>query len=100
MSSDKPEASTSASGSGGIAEQDSKLTKEKEKEIVNTVPFYKLFAFADRTDYMLMFAGTVGAVGNGVCMPLMTILFGDLINSFGDNQGNNDVVKAVSKVWL
>ncbi|GJV17415.1 ABC transporter B family member 21-like protein [Tanacetum coccineum] len=100
MSSDMPAASTSASGSGGKAEQDSKLAKEKQKEIVYTVPFYKLFAFADRTDYMLMFAGTVGAVGNGVCMPLMTLLFGDLINSFGDNQNNNDVVKAVSKVAL
>ncbi|GKD32666.1 ABC transporter B family member 4-like protein [Tanacetum coccineum] len=33
-------------------------------------------------------------------MPLITLLFGDLINSFGDNENNNDVIKAVSKVSL
>ncbi|KAJ0743385.1 putative ABC-type xenobiotic transporter [Helianthus annuus] len=63
-------------------------------------PLYKLFAYADSTDYMLMIAGTVGAVGNGLCAPLMSVLLGDLTNSFGENQNNNDVVRAVSKVSL
>nr|GEV21666.1 hypothetical protein [Tanacetum cinerariifolium] len=40
---------------------------------------------------MLMFADTVGAVVNEVYMPL---LFGDLIDSFSDNENNNDVVNA------
>ncbi|XP_052878978.1 ABC transporter B family member 4-like isoform X2 [Gossypium arboreum] len=47
-----------------------------------------------------MIVGTVGAVGNGLCMPLMTILFGDLVNAFGQNQSNNQVVHVVSKVSL
>ncbi|XP_042053539.1 ABC transporter B family member 21-like isoform X1 [Salvia splendens] len=64
-----------------------------------TVPFHRLFAFADPVDQVLMVVGSVGAVGNGLCMPLMTILFGDLIDSFGQNQ-NNDVVSVVSKVAL
>ncbi|XP_071741863.1 ABC transporter B family member 21-like [Rutidosis leptorrhynchoides] len=89
---EKPEASTSATTT-------TTGDKEKEKETTHTVPFYKLFAFADSTDYMLMILGTIGAVGNGVCMPLMTILFGDLINSFGENQKDN-VVDVVSKVAL
>ncbi|KAJ0699407.1 putative ABC-type xenobiotic transporter [Helianthus annuus] len=70
------------------------------KEEENTARFYKLFAYADSTDYMLMIAGTVGAVGNGLCAPLMSVLLGDLTNSFGENQNNNDVVRAVSKVSL
>ncbi|GJV47584.1 hypothetical protein Tco_1437796 [Tanacetum coccineum] len=37
-------------------------------------------------------------VVNGVCTRLITLLFGDLINSLGDTENNNDVVKAVSKV--
>ncbi|GKB72950.1 ABC transporter B family member 4-like protein [Tanacetum coccineum] len=57
-------------------------------------------SYTDRTEYMLMFVDTVGATVNEVCMPLITLLFGDLINSFGDNENNNDVVKAVSKVSL
>ncbi|KAM0006548.1 putative ABC-type xenobiotic transporter [Helianthus debilis subsp. tardiflorus] len=70
------------------------------EEEENTAPFYKIFAYADSTDYMLMIAGTVGAVGNGLCAPLMSVLLGDLTNSFGENQNNNDVVRAVSKVSL
>ena len=76
--------------------QDLETSKEEGKP--STVPFHKLFFFADSLDVLLMIIGTIGAVGNGVCMPLMTILFGDLINSFGQNQNNNDVVDAVSKV--
>ncbi|XP_052174976.1 ABC transporter B family member 11-like [Diospyros lotus] len=77
---------------------DSKKTKEHQS--TKTVPFYKLFAFADSIDVTLMIVGTIGAVGNGLCMPLMTILFGELVDSFGQNQNNNHVVDAVSKVSL
>ncbi|KAJ0110909.1 hypothetical protein Patl1_00783 [Pistacia atlantica] len=76
------------------------LEKSKEKEKANKVPFRKLFAFADFTDIMLMSIGSIGAIGNGVCMPIMAILFGDLTDSFGQNQNNGDVVDAVSKVSL
>lgn len=71
--------------------------EETQKEVTNTVPFYKLFAFADSADKLLMLVGTIGAVGNGVSLPLMTILFGQLIDSFGQNQ-SKDVVSVVSKV--
>lgn len=64
------------------------------------VSFYKLFTFADNFDNFLMSAGTIGAVANGLCMPLMTILFGELIDSFGSNQNNKDIVSVVSKVIL
>ena len=76
--------------------QDSGSSKGDEK--TNTVPFYKLFAFSDSTDVWLMIIGTIGAIGNGVCMPIMTILFGDLVNAFGENQSNDEVVDVVSKV--
>ncbi|XP_017980794.1 PREDICTED: ABC transporter B family member 4 [Theobroma cacao] len=78
--------------------QDSESSKGDEK--TNKVPFYKLFAFADSTDILLMIIGTIGAVGNGVCMPLMTILFGDLVDAFGENQSNDKVVDVVSEVAL
>ncbi|KAM0028058.1 putative ABC transporter type 1, transmembrane domain superfamily [Helianthus debilis subsp. tardiflorus] len=66
----------------------------------DTVPFCKVFAYADSTDYKLMFAGIIGAIGNGLCTPLMSILLGDLTNSFGDNQNSDNLVPAVSKVSL
>nr|KYP71725.1 ABC transporter B family member 5 [Cajanus cajan] len=47
-----------------------------------------------------MVVGTIGAIGNGLGMPLMTLLFGELIDSFGNNQFSPNVVKQVSKVCL
>ncbi|KAK3026926.1 hypothetical protein RJ639_040332 [Escallonia herrerae] len=76
------------------------LEKTKEKEVTNTIPFYRLFSFADSTDIILMIAGTVGAIGNGICLPLMTIIFGELVDSFGQTQNNKDIVRVVSKVAL
>uniref|UniRef100_A0A6N2L8U0 Uncharacterized protein n=1 Tax=Salix viminalis TaxID=40686 RepID=A0A6N2L8U0_SALVM len=73
---------------------------EKSKENSKSVPFFKLFSFADSTDYMLMFLGAIGAIVNGMSMPLMTLLLGDVINAFGSNQFGNDMTKLVSKVSL
>ncbi|RYR39590.1 hypothetical protein Ahy_A09g045145 isoform D [Arachis hypogaea] len=74
--------------------------KGKKNEKQETVPFHKLFYFADSTDILLMVAGTIGAIGNGMGLPLMTLLFGQMINSFGANQQNSNVVDEVSKVAL
>ncbi len=76
------------------------LGKKKEgEEEEYTVPFFKLFSYADSYDHLLMVVGTVGAIANGLAMPLMTIVFGSLTNAFGNNQSDNSVlVHAVSKV--
>ncbi|OIT06993.1 PREDICTED: ABC transporter B family member 11-like [Nicotiana attenuata] len=79
-------------------QQDSDKTKQSES--TNTVPFYKLFSFADSTDKVLMIIGTIAAIGNGLSMPIMTILFGELTDSFGQNQNNKDVLRVVSRVSL
>jgi len=70
------------------------------EEKTKTVPFYKLFSFSDSTDVLLMIVGSIGAIGNGVGFPLMTLLFGDLIDSIGQNQSNKDIVEIVSKVRI
>ncbi|XP_052302906.1 ABC transporter B family member 11 isoform X7 [Populus trichocarpa] len=99
------EASTSKSleveekSSGGRGDQQEPV-KSKGDEETKTVPFLKLFSFADSTDILLMILGTIGAVGNGASFPIMSILFGDLVNSFGQNQNNKDVVDSVTKVAL
>lgn len=80
-------------------EQDSNKSKGDEKG--NSVPFHKLFSFADSTDMLLMVVGSIGAVGSGLSMPLMTLLFGELINTFGQNQANSsNIVNLVSKISL
>ncbi|CAN6726733.1 unnamed protein product [Malus baccata var. baccata] len=83
---------------------DSKNSKqdssENKEDGTKTVPYYKLFSFADTLDYMLMSVGTISAIGNGLCMPLMTVIFGEVINSFGSNGNPKEVVDAISKVAL
>ena len=71
---------------------------EKSQQQKERVPYYKLFSFADSTDIVLMIVGTLGAIGNGMGMPLMTLLFGQMINSFGYYQYSDDIVSQVSKV--
>ncbi|KAL6188390.1 hypothetical protein ACLB2K_039783 [Fragaria x ananassa] len=72
----------------------------KSKEEINTVPYYKLFSFADSMDYLLMSVGTTGAIGNGLCMPLMTVILGELINSFGNTKNVVDLVSQVALKYV
>ncbi|PKA59129.1 ABC transporter B family member 9 [Apostasia shenzhenica] len=71
----------------------------KEKGKGEKVAFYKLFSFADSKDVALMVVGTVAAAASGLSMPLMTFIFGDLINAFGVSNKDN-VVREVSKVCM
>ncbi|KAK7264795.1 hypothetical protein RJT34_32406 [Clitoria ternatea] len=79
--------------------QDLKKSEAKDEK-AKTVPLHKLFSFADPLDHLLMFVGTVGAIGNGISMPLMALIFGSMINAFGGSSNTKDVVDEVSKVSL
>ncbi|VAI24627.1 unnamed protein product [Triticum turgidum subsp. durum] len=66
------------------------------------VPLYRLFAFADRTDVALMAVGTVAAVANGMARPVMTHIFGDVVNAFSSAgfSPDSDVLHRVSKIII
>nr|KYP57751.1 ABC transporter B family member 11 [Cajanus cajan] len=84
----------------GDADNNRDPRSKAEEKNVKTVPLYKLFAFADRLDRLLMFVGTVGAIGNGASTPLMTLIFGDTVNAFGGSQSTHQIVHEVSKASL
>ncbi|CAO2836938.1 unnamed protein product [Amaranthus hypochondriacus] len=85
-------------------EDATKHNKESKKVEGNVdkkkVPFYKMFSFADSIDKTLMIIGSIGAIANGVAMPLMAILLGDFVDAFGQNQNSKQIVHVVSKVSL
>ncbi|KAL8157858.1 hypothetical protein AgCh_002540 [Apium graveolens] len=72
----------------------------KKKEVAKSVPFLKLFLFADRIDNALMFVGTIAAVGSGISFIFITLILGELIDTFGGTVDSTKVVHAISKVSL
>ncbi|PWZ44751.1 ABC transporter B family member 19 [Zea mays] len=69
-----------ASGAGGC--------DAVKKRPEHSVAFHELFVFADPLDWLLMAAGSAGAVVHGAAMPVFFLLFGELVNGFGKNQHN------------
>ncbi|KAM7508036.1 hypothetical protein LguiA_018489 [Lonicera macranthoides] len=72
---------------------------EKKKE--QSLPFYQLFSFADKYDYLLMISGSLGAIIHGSSMPFFFLLFGQMVNGFGKNQSDlHKLTAEVSKYAL
>ncbi|KAI4999926.1 hypothetical protein ZWY2020_004515 [Hordeum vulgare] len=84
---------TAEGGSGEGATHGGKDGRPEKK-----VPLLGMFRYADRLDVLLMVVGSPG-VGNGVSEPLISVLFGDVINSFGQST-TSTVLRAVTKVVL
>ncbi|XP_072365307.1 ATP-dependent translocase ABCB1-like isoform X2 [Scyliorhinus torazame] len=55
---------------------------EKEVEKVQSVSALQLFRFADGLDVLLMVVGIIAAVAHGMCLPLLSLVFGDMTNGF------------------
>ncbi|XP_038724797.1 ABC transporter B family member 19 [Tripterygium wilfordii] len=69
---------------------------EAEKQKEQSLPFFQLFSYADKYDWLLMTCGTVGAIIHGSSMPVFFLLFGQMVNGFGNNQ--SDLQKLTSEV--
>ncbi|KAL2653498.1 hypothetical protein R1flu_021626 [Riccia fluitans] len=50
-----------------------------------TVSFVEMFKYADKQDYLLIFAGLIGAIGDGVILPVALFITTGLIEAFGNN---------------
>ncbi|KAF3456696.1 hypothetical protein FNV43_RR01350 [Rhamnella rubrinervis] len=88
-------ASASEKKTGEEAEGEQKAAADDQQK----VSFYKLFSFADRLDVVLMTAGIIAAIANGMSQPLMMLIFGKLVNSFGSSTRSN-VIDEISGVSL
>ncbi|CAN6336920.1 unnamed protein product [Urochloa humidicola] len=76
----------------------SRGTMEEEEGEVG-LGLHSLFRFADGADAALMAAGAAGAVASGVAQPLMTLVFGEVVDAFGSGS-RHDVLHRVSGVCL
>lgn len=78
---------------------DAKTTAMEAEKKDQSLPFFQLFSYADRLDWLLMAGGSLGAVIHGSAMPVFFLLFGNLVNGFGKNQHDlHKMIEEVSKV--
>lgn len=79
---------------------ESKPVPAAKKTKEQSLPFFKLFSFADKYDWLLMAGGSLGAVIHGSAMPVFFLLFGEMVNGFGKNQSDmKKMTEEVSKVY-
>ncbi|PHU01603.1 ABC transporter B family member 12 [Capsicum chinense] len=88
------------SSDGSNCARVSDKTEKQKVAVADEVPYHKLLSFADPIDHALMVIGVITAVGSGVCVPLMAVLFGELVDSFGMTVDSEKIVGKVSKVAL
>ncbi|KAG7669217.1 hypothetical protein Ndes2526B_g05515 [Nannochloris sp. 'desiccata'] len=62
-------------------------------ERIKPAPFWSLYKFADKWDYLFTLIGLIGAMGNGVSMPVFSIIFGNVLNAIGLNIFDPDALK-------
>ncbi|KAK8088345.1 ABC transporter [Apiospora hydei] len=85
------------------ATQDAKLKPEREAKFKD---YIRIFTYARKWDFPLMVLGALAAIGTGVTMPLMNVIFGRLVGSFnsyftpGAAQSQSEFEKIVNKQAL
>lgn len=66
-----------------------------------SIPFFKLFSYADNLDCFLMLVGALGAAAHGAAVPVFFIFFGKLIDTMGSTfTSRSDVSHEVAKYAL
>eukprot|EP00271_Cylindrocystis_brebissonii_P007435 TRINITY_DN20981_c0_g1_i1.p1 TRINITY_DN20981_c0_g1~~TRINITY_DN20981_c0_g1_i1.p1 ORF type:complete len:1281 (-),score=259.90 TRINITY_DN20981_c0_g1_i1:445-4287(-) len=97
---------TASKGTNGeMTDTDAKADGKKKGKAPKEPPapsvsFFKLFAFADTQDYLLMALGTFGAVVHGAALPTFFLFFGKLINNLGNQEIDNAQQYALDFVYL
>ncbi|KAI5927632.1 P-loop containing nucleoside triphosphate hydrolase protein [Camillea tinctor] len=79
---DKSTTTSTAAGDAVIEEQkaqDAKLRPEREASMAD---YIRVFKYAQSWDYVLMAAAAIAALGSGVTLPLMNVVFGALVGDF------------------
>ncbi|CAK4514418.1 unnamed protein product [Aphanomyces euteiches] len=74
-------------GAPPLLDNNAPKTNEEKPKTTNMASFAELFQFADATDKILMFVGSLAAIATGVAQPIQITFFGNIINAFNPTGG-------------
>ncbi|CAH1798731.1 unnamed protein product [Owenia fusiformis] len=75
--------------------KDDDKDNEKKEEEKPMVGFRQIFRYADCLDITCMITGTIAAAAHGVGMPLMIVVFGNMIDAFVGNARDQNTLNAL-----
>lgn len=80
----------------------SSTDSEEKKDAPPKVKFTKLFKYATHSEKITMAIAIIAAIVHGAVMPFFTVIFGGIINSFGDVSEDNfpidEIVEEIGRV--
>jgi ATP-binding cassette subfamily B (MDR/TAP) protein 1 len=79
----------------GTAKTKDKKDGEKKEEDVKMVGTLEVFRFAQPLDVFMMILGLICACGHGACLPLLILIFGDMIDRFVDDGKFKELLETV-----
>ncbi|KAL7621068.1 hypothetical protein AAE478_008380 [Parahypoxylon ruwenzoriense] len=69
----------------GIEEQSTTEPNHKHPERIPTISdYFRVFSYATKWDFFIYATASVASIGAGITMPLMTVVFGQLVSQFTD----------------
>lgn len=74
-----------------LRESDESSNDSSVKRSLPSVPFWKLFRYADWYDLFLMVSGAFSAIILGICYPALALLFGRLIDGLSQVQNDGEI---------
>lgn len=67
-----------------VRESSTAYPAKEEQELSPWQAYFRLWSYANPLDLFLRFIGAAAALGASSVYPLMTLIFGSLVNSFSD----------------
>jgi len=75
-------------------------SSQSKEEQIPQISYFKLYSFATKQDWLLIFIGSIASIANGTAFPLYSILFGNIADEFGPGNSADAVVDAAAKISL
>ncbi|CAD8161298.1 unnamed protein product [Paramecium pentaurelia] len=70
------------------------LQKETKRRVPQPLSYLQLYRFANQMDYIWIVVSIIGAICNGLSMPIYSIIFGNLTDSFAYEDSDTKLNKA------